>query len=160
MYALPALRVKTGLPGYKPVSVPLRAAIIRLGHALLRSSSDLPGSPTERATPPPLFDLAPRGVYLAGKITFAAVRSYRTISPLPSISGGGIFSVALSVSVSGPRPLAGTLPCGDRTFLPRGSKNPEAIAHPQPLFHCDIARQENVRASTRFSELSLKASAR
>ena len=32
---------------------------------------------------------------------------------------GGIFSVALSVSVAGPRPLAGTLPCGDRTFLPR-----------------------------------------
>jgi len=27
--------------------------------------------------------------------------------------------VALSVSVTGPRPLAGTLPCGDRTFLPR-----------------------------------------
>jgi hypothetical protein len=31
---------------------------------------------------------------------------------------GGIFSVALSVSVSGPRPLAGTPPYGDRTFLP------------------------------------------
>ena len=27
--------------------------------------------------------------------------------------------MALSVSVAGPRPLAGTLPCGDRTFLPR-----------------------------------------
>jgi hypothetical protein len=27
--------------------------------------------------------------------------------------------VALSVSVAGPRPLAGTLPCGDRTFLSR-----------------------------------------
>ena len=32
---------------------------------------------------------------------------------------GGIFSVALSVSVAGPRPLAGTLPFGDRTFLSR-----------------------------------------
>src|ERR1700722_7960218 len=32
---------------------------------------------------------------------------------------GGIFSVALSVSVAGPRPLAGPLPCGDRTFLSR-----------------------------------------
>jgi hypothetical protein len=32
---------------------------------------------------------------------------------------GGIFSVALSVSVTGPRPLAGTLPFGDRTFLSR-----------------------------------------
>jgi hypothetical protein len=32
--------------------------------------------------------------------------------------------VALSVSVSGPRPLAGTLPCGDRTFLPRAIPAP------------------------------------
>jgi hypothetical protein len=34
---------------------------------------------------------------------------------------GGIFSVALSVNRplrTPPRPLAGTLPCGDRTFLP------------------------------------------
>jgi len=37
----------------------------------------------ERAAPPPLFGLAPRGVYPAGEIAPAAVRSYRTISPLP-----------------------------------------------------------------------------
>src|SRR6185436_16007216 len=42
-----------------------------------------PESPTERATPPPLFGLAPRGVYPAGRIAPAAVRSYRTFSPLP-----------------------------------------------------------------------------
>src|ERR1041385_4686808 len=68
---------------YKPVSVPLRAIVIHLGRALLRSSSDLPGSMTERAAPPPLFGLAPRGVYHAGRITPPAVRSYRTFSPLP-----------------------------------------------------------------------------
>ena len=50
----------------KPVSVPRRAAIIPLGKALLPSSSNLPGSPTERAAPPPLFGLAPHGVYPAG----------------------------------------------------------------------------------------------
>jgi Uma2 family endonuclease len=121
---------------YKPVFVPLRAIAIRLGHALLRGSclrafapdcSDLPGSLTERAAPPPLFGLAPRGVCPAGRITPPAVRSYRTISPLPAPllrdSTGGIFSVALSVKTplrGPPRPLAGTLPFGDRTFLSPG----------------------------------------
>src|SRR6266576_820388 len=72
-----------GLPDYKPVSVPLRVAVIRLGLALLPGSSDLPGSLTERTAPSPLFGLAPRGVYPAGRIAPAAVRSYRTFSPLP-----------------------------------------------------------------------------
>src|SRR5688572_5567233 len=97
-------------------------AIIRLGRTLLPGSSDLPGSKTERAAPPPLFGLAPRGVYPAVRIAPDAVRSYRTFSPLPAAHAllssrtGGIFSVALSVA-RGPRPLAGTLPYGDRTFL-------------------------------------------
>src|SRR5271157_2071322 len=51
---------------------------------------------TERAAPPPLFGLAPHGVCPAKRITPPAVRSYRTISPLPAETGG-IFSVALSV---------------------------------------------------------------
>jgi len=71
------------LPDYKPVSVPLRAVVIRLGRPLLAGSSDLPGSLAERAAPPPLFGLAPRGVCPAGGIAPDAVRSYRTISPLP-----------------------------------------------------------------------------
>jgi hypothetical protein len=116
----------------KPVSVPFRAAIIPLDRTLLSGSSSLPGSLAGRAVPPPLFGLAPRGVFPASEIASTAVRSYRTISPLPrgrSRPRGGIFSVALSVSVSGPRPLAGTPPCGDRTFLPR-TKNSGAIARP------------------------------
>ena len=92
-----------GLPDCKPVSVPSRVAVIHLGQALLPGSSDLPGSKTERTAPPPLFGLAPRGVYPAGRITPAAVRSYRTISPLPHRNRqGGIFSVALSVGPAGP----------------------------------------------------------
>src|SRR5262249_44465793 len=73
----------------------------------------------ERTTPPLLFGLAPRGVFPAGRIAPVAVRSYRTISPLPR-ERGGIFSVALSVEgalSASPRLLAGTLSCGDRTFL-------------------------------------------
>ena len=46
-----------------------------------------------------LFGLAPRRVYRAIAVTSNAVRSYRTISPLPHCyQRGGIFSVALSVS--------------------------------------------------------------
>ena len=46
----------------------------------------------------PLFGLAPGGVYPATGVTTGAVRSYRTISPLPRrCRRGGIFSVALSV---------------------------------------------------------------
>jgi len=44
----------------------------------------------------PLFGLAPGGVYLATSVTRSAVRSYRTLSPLPNKSGG-ILSVALAV---------------------------------------------------------------
>ena len=47
----------------------------------------------------PLFGLAPGGVCNAVPVASHAVRSYRTISPLPgrSCRPGGIFSVALSV---------------------------------------------------------------
>ena len=63
---------------------------IPLGRALLRGSSDLPGGLTHRAGTRPaeagtssLFGLAPCGVCPARCIAAAAVRSYRTFSPLP-----------------------------------------------------------------------------
>jgi len=94
----PAYRVITGfyayhnwLPDYKPVSVPLRAVVIHLDRPLLAGSSDLPGSFAERAAPPPLFGLAPRGVYPASGIAPTAVRSYRTISPLPDLFGPAVY---------------------------------------------------------------------
>jgi hypothetical protein len=40
---------------------------------------------TERAAPRPLFGLAPHGVCPASGIAAAAVRSYRTFSPLPGL---------------------------------------------------------------------------
>ena len=49
---------------------------------------------------PPLFGLAPGGVYLATTVTGRAVRSYRTLSPLPPSTEareGGLLSVALSL---------------------------------------------------------------
>ena len=52
--------------------------------------------------PPPLLGLAPGGVFHAATVAGGAVRSYRTISPLPPIRSdrnglGGVFSVALSL---------------------------------------------------------------
>jgi hypothetical protein len=87
--------------------------VIPLGPALLWGSSDLPGgcgAPSRHASSakpeglpgnPSLFGLAPCGVCPARRITAAAVRSYRTFSPLPEPCGpGGMFSVALSVERS------------------------------------------------------------
>lgn len=53
-----------------------------------------------------LFGFAPDGVYRASPVASPAVRSYRTISPLPTqaeAEAGGIISVALSLE----SPLAG-----------------------------------------------------
>ena len=84
-----------------PVSRILSCAVIPLGAALPRTLiSDLPGGfgncssrldASGRCAAPPgswralpsLFGLAPCGVYLASGVTDGAVRSYRTISPLP-----------------------------------------------------------------------------
>src|SRR5262245_42729012 len=46
---------------------------------------------------PFLFGLAPGGVCRAAVIADGAVRSYRTLSPLPRRRRGGSFSVALSL---------------------------------------------------------------
>ena len=49
----------------------------------------------------PLFGFAPGGVCPAMPVASHAVRSYRTISPLPDKSGG-MFSVALSLGLPPP----------------------------------------------------------
>src|SRR5215813_41727 len=68
-----------------------------------------------------LLALAPGGVCRAGQVTLTAVRSYRTVSPLPR----GAFRRPVAVyflwhcpSTRADWPLASTLPCGARTFLP------------------------------------------
>jgi hypothetical protein len=61
---------------------------------------------------PPLFDFAPGEVCLASAVAAAAVRPYRTLSPLPGQSRGGMLSVALSLTLLAQdrRELPGTVP--------------------------------------------------
>src|SRR5256712_13614459 len=97
------------------------AAHIPLGPALPPASSERPGRAAGHRIAP-LCALAPGGACRAARVATGAVRSYRTVSPLPAFAGG-LFSVALSASRLG-WPLASTLPFGARTFLRRVLKAP------------------------------------
>ena len=86
----------------------MKEAIISLGRASPRASSNLPvdiDAPDVRVADQPatlhLFGLAGGGVCHAVAVTRNAVRSYRTISPLPggSDSPWRYLSVALSVGL-------------------------------------------------------------
>ncbi len=89
----------------RPVSRVLSRTVIHLGYTSPCTSSNLPGNCAGHASQMlvPLFGLAPGGVYPATGVTTGAVRSYRTISPLPAPKClGGIFSAALSVGLRPP----------------------------------------------------------
>ena len=69
-----------------------------------------------------LFGLAPGGVCRAADVAIRAVRSYRTISPLPAPLArhlGGIFLLHFPWARA-PQALPGTVPYGARTFLHPG----------------------------------------
>ena len=75
-----------GLPDCKPVSVLFVAEEWQpflLAGDLSPAPATYPEVVTERTAPAPLFGLAPHGVCPASRIAAAAVRSYRTFSPLP-----------------------------------------------------------------------------
>ena len=78
---------------------------IPLGRLLPAASSDLPERQDETSPLPEgtafLSGLAPDGVYPAAPVASGAVRSYRTVSPLP-LKNGGLFSVALSLRLPSP----------------------------------------------------------
>src|SRR5262247_2392222 len=78
-----------------------------------------------------LFGLAPGGVCQASVITDGPVSSYLAFSTLP-IEMGGMFSVVLSPDHSGP-PLAATLSCGVRTFLPPLKAEGDRLIHFSPV---------------------------
>ena len=85
-----------------------RAMAIPLGRPLPAASSNQPGqrsgdgskdSSAEKCLSSPLFGFAPGGACHAAHVAMRAVRSYRTVSPLPR---GGLFSVALSLGLPPP----------------------------------------------------------
>ena len=138
-HARPGHAEKRAGGGYRPDSVPRGAASIHLGRVSPRGSCSLPGNLTRqdgiRGQAPlvPLFGLAPHGVYRALFVAEEAVRSYRTLSPLPpSQNGGGLLSAALSLAL--PRPgVTRRASCrGVRTFLqgvsPSGRPPPPTTA--------------------------------
>jgi len=94
----PVSRVLYGLRTLRRGNV----AAIHLGRLLPDASRNLPGrwagnSPEGFPSVPPLFGLAPGGVYRAASVTGRAVGSYPTLSPLPHMKRGGLLSVALSL---------------------------------------------------------------
>ena len=72
-------------PGSGPRGVSREVAAISLGQGSRPASIDLPGrfAGAGRRPGPPLFGLSPGGVCHAGPVARTAVRSYRTVSPLP-----------------------------------------------------------------------------
>src|ERR1700742_1352996 len=91
-------------------------ATIPLGPSLPAGSSNQPGV-IARATRP-LSGLASGGVCRAPSVTREAVRSYRTVSPLPTSRWAVCFLWHCPASHLD-WPLASTLPCEARTFLSR-----------------------------------------
>jgi hypothetical protein len=95
-------------PGFVWRAVFARAMAIPLGRPLPAASSNQPGqrsgdgskdSSSEKRLASPLFGFAPGGACHAAHVAMRAVRSYRTVSPLPC---GGLFSVALSLGLPPP----------------------------------------------------------
>ena len=121
-------------PAYKPGSGWHANAFacvtaIPLGRRLPGASSNLPGRPDPNTIPkrvlthrfaPSLFGLAPGGVYRAADVAADAVRSYRTISPLPQRTQNMPRRCIFCGTVPGFTP-AGCYPApfvrGARTFL-------------------------------------------
>ena len=111
--------IERGLGTRRPVSRVLSSTAIHLGRPLPDASRNLPegrcgNAPMVRSHRPFLFGFAPGGVYPAVPVARDAVRSYRTLSPLPPFaeaSGGGLLSVALSL----------------------GSRPPDVIRHRVPV---------------------------
>ena len=113
-------RIAGGLENLsQPVSRVLSWATIPLGRLSPAASSNLPGDNAGRANAS-LFGLAPSGVYRATPVASRAVRSYRTLSPLPVpvARPSAVCSLLHWPSACAAQGLPGALPCGARTFLP------------------------------------------
>ena len=128
--------------GSRPISRVLSWTAIPLGCTSPCTSSSLPGNTRgPRAAgwrtirPVPLFGLAPGGVCRAVPVTRPAVRSYRTVSPLPALGKPSASAVCFLLHfpwARAPQALPGAIPCGARTFLPRTSRERLPGRLPEP----------------------------
>jgi hypothetical protein len=110
------------------ISRVLSWTIIRLGQQLLIGSSFLPGSDVGHACISrilePYLKLLRVEFTVPRTITSRAVRSYRTLSPLPvqaftnKSKSSAVYSLLHWSWARAPQTLSGTLPSGARTFLP------------------------------------------
>lgn len=112
--------------------------VIPLGRSSPNASSNLPGSPrgprfTARSGLLPYLVLLRMGFTLPPALT-GAVRSYRTISPLPSaLRPRAVYFLWHFPWAHAPQALPGTLLCGARTFLRRGEVALPRQRSPGPL---------------------------
>ncbi len=85
-----------------------------------------------------LFDLAPGGVCRAAAVAGGAVRSYRTLSPLPG-GPGGLLSVALSLGSPPPGITRHRVPVEPGLSSPRGLRGPGG-GHPAIWHTLNVGR--------------------
>jgi len=85
-----------------------------------------------------LFDLAPGGVCPAATVAGGAVRSYRTLSPLPG-GPGGLLSVALSLGSPPPGITRHRVPVEPGLSSPRGLRGPGG-GHPAIWHALNVGR--------------------
>ena len=112
-------RTMVGKSGSRPVSRVLSWTVIHLGRPSPDASSSLPGCDAGH-TMHPYLALLRTGFTLPRTVTSRAVRSYRTISPLPVPERAGPSAVCFLrhfPSARAAQVLPGVLPCGARTFL-------------------------------------------
>ncbi len=130
-------------PADKPVFVPRRSkvAAIPLDRPSLDGSSNLPGSPNGAGRScSPIWSCSAWGFACQPHYCGCGALLPHLFTLTATVAhDGGTFSVPLSVESAlsePPRPLAGMLPYGDRTFLPRTGRNQDwAAACPaEPAF--------------------------
>lgn len=174
----------TARDGSRPISRVLSWTAIPLGRRSPAASCGLPagfgGPPTSIKTRLPIWPCSGWGLP-AGAVTGPAVRSYRTISPLPvpapqqrgpaterwqRAGHRRYVSVALSVAFAGRLPaysaqvLPGTLPCGARTFLyTQGAAAvwPAPVSNMGPAANRRKRRSSECQAATRIASGSSTA---
>ncbi len=105
MILISGKNLKSGYSVSRVLSLFAQRTVIHLRRRLRAACCNPPGRTPENAALYPLrdknsslFGFASSGACRAAHVTASAVRSYRTVSPLPfNKSKGGLFSVALSL---------------------------------------------------------------